>query len=406
MSHLLSSAGAMTTMAPAPAASATKHWSTEAAWVVAANLSQAAGPFVSLLAISHLHGLDAAGRFAYALALTTPLYLLLSFQLKALLLTHSATEFSTAAAAGIRSFSSVLGVAVVFGLLLLATPLAGILLAARLVESWAELYQTDQQRRQRSWRVALSSILRSMLLLASILCAPSVEEAIALYLLLSFTLLVFLDMDAVRFEVEFESQVLRSFLLRGVLLGGVLFLQSAHANIPRLALDHFGDEASLGIFATLSVLMQTGNLISSSFGQGLVPTLMTASLTRVLGLAALPALAGLLTLGILTALGDFPLSLLGLQGQPNAHGALLALGVAQISVWPAAMIGYALTARRLYRQQIYLSIALNGVSGMGSLLLIPRFGPAGAAFVMGLTAATMLLLSFVLLARSPRGAVQ
>ena len=390
--------GVMDTMAPTATPQA--RWLNDAAWAIVANLSQAAGPFLGLILISQAQGLEAAGRFAYAQALTTPIVLLLSFQLKALLLTHSAQELSTASAAGIRVLSTALGVAIAFALLLLFSPMAGLLMAARLVDSWAELFQADQQRSGRMWRSGLSAAVRAGCFLGAIAFTGSAEQGVAAYFVLSFILLVVFDMDSPGVGLNFDPAIWRCFLSRGALLGTVLFLNASQSSFPRLTLGHYTNEAALGSFATLSVLLQAGNLVASAFGQGLLPALATASLRRVIGWAVLPAVAGVVAFGAIFLAGDLFFQLFRVPRRADSAQTLLALGVSQIVVWPSAMIGYALTARRIYNQQIYLSLAMIAVAAISSLLLVPRYGAPGAAATLGISSTAMLLVSFWLLNRN------
>ena len=376
------------------------RWMTDSAWAIVANLSQAAGPFLGLILISQTHGLGAAGRFAFAQALTTPIILLLSFQLKALLLTHEVAELSTASAVGIRALSSALGLAVTFGLLIWVSPLAGLLMASRLVDSWAELFQADQQRNGRMWRAGSSAFARACCFLAAIAATASAEEGVAAYVLLSLFLLLVFDLDSSGFGFQFDPTIWKTIFRRGSVLAGAMFLQALQASIPRLVLGHFASEAALGSFATLCVILQTGNLIASAFGQGLLPFLGDAPIRRIVIWAGLPAAVAVIVLGATLLAGDLPLVLFHIPVHPEARRTILALSLSQLVVWPAAMLGYALTARRIYGQQIYLALGLNVVSAASSLLLIPRFGAPGAAVTLGMTSAVTLAAAFVLLRRN------
>jgi len=377
------------------------RWIGDSAWAVVANLSQAAGPFLGLILISRLHGLEAAGRFAYAQAFTTPVIHLLSLQLKALMLTHSEQELAFDSAAGMRTLSTALGLLSAVAMLVLVSPLAALLMVARLADSWAELFQAQYQRDGRMWRAGAGAAVRALAFLTAIAATGSAERGIAAYALVSLLIVVVFDAQSSQFRLSFNAGAWRIFFGRGALLSGAMFLQAAQASVPRIALGHYATEAALGAFATLSVILQTGNLIASSFGQALLPFLGAASLRRIVAWVAIPvAFAAVVWLGLHFAV-DLPILLFHFPVGVESKITLNALCLSQLAVWPAAVIGYALTARRVYTEQIYLAGALLVVAVIASWLLIPRYGAPGAAAALGIGAVSMLLISFFLLGRSP-----
>jgi O-antigen/teichoic acid export membrane protein len=367
------------------------RWLRGPAWVAVANLSQAAGPFLSLLIVAKVSGLQAAGALAYAQALTIPIAQLLSFQLKALILTHDEEELDLPQAVGIRLLTIAAGGIVAVGVLRFCGPLPAVLLMARLVDGWAEVYQSHWQREGVMDRAAASSILRSSMMVTSFYAAPSLELAGAVYLVLSLLLLLTFEAGWHDFSVRLDAAPLRRFLGRGFQLGVVMSLLAWQSSYPRLALESSGNLEALGAFAALSVLMQAGNLVASSYGQGLLPRFQTEGWWKMWGLILWPGLAGIAVLVGMFAAGDPILRLLGAEGMPDARGILLALGLAQLLVWPAAVAGCALTALRMYRTQIAIAVLLNAVSLVGSWLLVPRFGAVGVCVVLAGCAAAMLV---------------
>ncbi len=400
MAHATPSYGAMDCMALRLPPRA--RWIGDSAWVIAANLSQAAGPFLGLILISRLQGVEAAGRFAYAQAFTTPLILLLSLQLKALLLTHSERELTLAAAAGMRTLSTALGLLSAVALLVLVSPLAALLMVARLADSWAELFQAQQQRDGRMWRAGTGAVARSLVFLAAIASTASAERGIAVYALFSLLLVVVFDVRSSRFRLSFNLIAWKIFFARGALLSIAMFLLAAQASVPRIALGHYVSDAALGGFATLSVILQTGNLVASSFGQALLPSLGQASLRRIATWVTIPAVVAAAVLILFRLAPDLPMVFLHVPVGIESRHTLNALCLSQLAVWPAAVIGYALTARRIYSQQIYLSAVLLAVAALASWLLIPRFGAPGAAAALGISSISMLSLSCYLLGRTPQ----
>jgi O-antigen/teichoic acid export membrane protein len=392
----MSSACAIHTIEVAPTA---RRWWSDSFWAAVANLSQAAGPFVGLLLLARWHGLEAAGQFAYAQAVTAPLAQLLNFQLKALILTHGVDELPVALASSIRllSFPLALLLGVVLGIGL--NPVAGLWMIARVIDSWAEVFQANDQRLGRMPRAALSVALRAVGLVVCLALLPGASEAVLAYLVISLMLLIFLDWKFTPLQLQLHWLTLRPILQRGSLLGLMLFLQAAASSLPRIVLEGITDAATLGLFASLSILVQIGNLLASSYGQGLLPLLPQAPLRRIAFWCSIPFVAALAALLFEVWSEPLILRLLQLAPTPETSQILLSLGLGQLTIWPAAMIGYALTARRQYSSLLWIGGILVASSAVASALLIPHWGASGAAFAMTFSGAITLLCSFWCLAR-------
>ena len=369
-------------------------------WVMVANLAQAAGPFVGLLVIARWHGMAAAGQFAYAQALTAPIAQLLNLQLKALLLTHQVAELPLGTAVSIRILTSVVGVALILLLLFASGPLTGIWMGSRLADSWAELFQADLQRAGRMSRAAISVVLRAAGLVVLLALSASLEAALLGYVLFSLLLLFTFDWQPLRRQLNWNWAMLRPLVYRGVMLGVVLCLQAANSSIPRIVLEQNTDASTLGIFVTASVVLQAGNLLASAFGQILLPAMANSPLFRIASWTLVPFFAALFALFITVAASSWLLAFFHLASNSIAENTLLALSLAQLTIWPATMLGYALTARRLYREMLWLGLGLIVVSSFSSWLLVIPFGSVGAAMSIASSGLATVLICFWLLSRS------
>ncbi len=375
-----------------------RRWWQDTAWVAVANLSQAAGPFLALMLLARWHGLEAAGQFAYALAITAPLAQLLNFQLKALILTHSPDELPLSLTASIRAIVSFPAALLVLGLSIVTTSLVGLWMAARLIDSWAEIFQADLQRTGQMSRAAYSQALRAVGLVAAIWLAPSPTLAVLLFIAFSLMLLMLFDWRFLPLYFTLQWSTLGPVLHRGFVLGLVLFLQTTGASIPRLVLEGNTDIATLGLFASLSVLLQVGNLLSSSFGQSLLPQLPSASLARIALWSTIPLLGAIIAFAVGQLAQPLFFDLLRIPPTQQAREILLGLGLAQLTVWPAAMIGFALTAKRLYSQLLWVGASILIASAATSFWLIPKWGHFGAAMSIATVGAVTLVVSFTILA--------
>ncbi len=382
---------------PAAAASEYRFWK-DTVWVAVTNLSQATGPFLALLLLARWHGLEAAGHFAYALAITSPLAQLLNFQIKALILTHSITELPLSIAASIRGIVTIPVLLLICGLSVWIAPLSGLWMAVRLLDSWAEIFQANLQRSRQMAKPALSMAVRAAGLVIAICLAPSPAAAVGLYAGFSLLILLFLDWGFLPISLTSEWSALGTVFRQGLLLGVVLFMQAASASIPRIALERSSDAATLGLFSSLSVLLQIGNLLASAFGQSLIPRLPGASLTSIALWSGIPLLGAIAALALEQFAQPVLFNLLHIASSPEAREMLLSLGLAQLVVWPATMIGFALTARRRYNESLWIGATLLLVSTASSIFLVPQYGHYGAALSIAAVASVTLIMSFCLLA--------
>jgi len=348
--------------------------------------------------LARWHGLEAAGQFAYALAITAPLAQLLNFQLKALILTHSPDELPLSLTASIRAIVSFPAALLVLGLSIVTTSLVGLWMAARLIDSWAEIFQADLQRTGQMSRAAYSQALRAVGLVAAIWLAPSPTLAVLLFIAFSLMLLMLFDWRFLPLYFTLQWSALGPVLHRGFVLGLVLFLQTTGASIPRLVLEGNTDIATLGLFASLSVLLQVGNLLSSSFGQSLLSQLPSASLARIALWSTIPLLGAIIAFAVGQLAQPLFFDLLRIPPTQQAREILLGLGLAQLTVWPAAMIGFALTAKRLYSQLLWVGASILIASAATSFWLIPKWGHFGAAMSVATVGAVTLVVSFIILA--------
>jgi len=377
-----------------------RSWREDTFWVSLSNLAQAGGPFLGLLMLVRWHGLEAAGQFSFAQAVTAPLAQLLNFQLKALILTYSEQELPLHLASCVRALSSIPMLLICGGLAAVFSPLLGLWMFARMVDSWAEVFQAQKQRAQQMAQAAFSVILRAFLLILCLSAGSDLATSVLYYIGLSMMVLLFLDWRFTPLRLGFHRSAMIPVFKRGSILGVVLFLQAASSSFPRILLERSTDAATLGLFATLSVVLQAGNLLASAFGQGLLPSFAGASVRRIALWSAIPFGVALMAFVLLPITEPLLLSVLQIPSAASQHGLLVCLGLAQLLIWPSAMIGYSLTARRLYRELMWVAGGLVACSAITSLLLVPSLGSIGAAISLACTAGATLAHSYYFLIRN------
>lgn len=380
-----------------PAAERQPLWRS-AAWLTVSQLVHSSASFLALLLFARWEGLHAAGDFSYALAVSAPVVQLLSLQLKALLLTHSREEFPLVLALSVRALSAPAVLLLALTLFTVSSPLAGIWLLIRTVDAWAELLQSEHQRLHHPLAACWGGFMRTPLFLFCIFLTSDPTLSSLAYLALSIAILFLVDARCLRWSFNFDPEPLRYWVRRGAALGVVLFLYLAAANMPRLVLEHYAGPAALGVFAALFISAQTGSLMASALGQSLLPLFSVSSPKRILAWLGLPALGALAFLPILYRFDTVLLNVLRIPPSLENLHLIHTTAWCQCLIWPAAMAGYALTARRLYGPLQKVAWGMLAVSAVSSLLLIPVLGANGAALAAACQSGLLLGVTSFLLA--------
>ena len=139
-------------------------------------------------------------------------------------------------------------------------------------------------------------------------------------------------------------------------------LLSLNVNLPRYVVSaHLGVEA-LGYYTALTHLMVTGNTVVQALGQAGLSGLARShgsgdreSFLRLLGCLLFGALlVGLLCLGAALFLGAEILSFVYRKNYADYSSVFVWLSVGAVLTYLSSVLGYALTAARLFRVQVPL----------------------------------------------------
>ena len=143
----------------------------------------------------------------------------------------------------------------------------------------------------------------------------------------------------------------------------------------------------MGYYTALTHLMVTGNTLVQALGQAGLAGLARhsngdrESFPRLLFYMLFAALlVGLLCLGAALVFGAEILSFVYLKNYAGYASVLVWLSVGAVLSYLSSVLGYALTAARLFRVQVPLYSASAAVCLIGSLAWVPSYGLTGAAY--------------------------
>ena len=208
-------------------------------------------------------------------------------------------------------------------------------------------------------------------------------------------------------SLHWNREAITNLLVTLVPLGLVSFLISMQSSLPRLLLNRHGGESELGVFVALTAILIAGMGLAGSVSQAIVPRLAWLradddrhGFVRLL-LLLLTGSLGLTIAAVLGAwiVGPFVVRILYSAEYAEHNTALMWLAVACGVTLMGGFVGNAITVARQLRIQVVNNVIALGVLFALCLVLVPRYGIAGAAASIALSDIIVLLLNVVVLIR-------
>jgi O-antigen/teichoic acid export membrane protein len=402
-----------------------RAWANDASWLLGANVLRNLGLIVILVFLARLTTPEVVGRYALALAITTPVFTFAQLGIKGIYLTiatrHRLVAYSTLLIASTM-------VAVLISLVLAVTffpqGVLTVLIVAliKVADSFAELFTAPLQLAGSTRTVflagAVTAILGSMATLSALVMTGSLDASlVALLVVSAAATLLILVIPALRGSSEatnLSHGVLlewRPLLLAGVPMGLTNSVLALVVALPQYFLAPLHGQASVGIFAVLMYLLAVADIFTGTLTQAWIPSArraVAAAATRVAFVRGVLLTAGRWTL-IFVPLSAAGL-LIGAVLLPVMFGAeyaldtqrAIALAIA-VLVLPLAHFGStAVVVRNLYTHSVIASVIAATVVALASAMLVPPFGILGALWATASGLAVRGAISIVILTASRR----
>ncbi|HEY5176162.1 MAG TPA: hypothetical protein VII95_11425 [Terriglobales bacterium] len=396
------------------------------AWALAGNVIYALCQWGMISVLAKRGTTAAVGQFALALAITAPLFMLTNLFLRGIQATDARSDFAFADYFTLRAVGTSTGLLIV-GVILLASrhdsATWGVVMfvaAAKAVESFTDVIAGLLQKHERLDQVAISMMLKGgfsvIAFTAAYLRWHSVVAASATLCVTWLAVFLAYDLRVARKLLGNESYLAwdRSVLLKLAKLaapvGIVMALVSLNGNVPRYAVARYGGSSELGIFAALAYLVVVVSLIVNALGQSAIVRLsrsFAAGDTRhFANLLKRMSLVGIGLSGVGMVLASvFGRTVLRLLYGPEyaAHLGLLLILVATSGVTAvASFLGCGMSAARRFREQLPVTAVTVTTCATAAYLLTPRWGLAGAAVAILLSAVAQVAGSLIVLAKAIR----
>jgi O-antigen/teichoic acid export membrane protein len=400
------------------------------AWTLAGNLIYAGTQWGILVLLARLGTPATVGQFSLGLAITAPIMLFASLQLRSVEATDAQGLFGFSDYASLRLLTTMAGIAVILaiGTVAYRGNIALVITAFGLskgVESLSDVIYGLWQQQERMELIGKSLILRgSLALVLSWICFASFRTVwAAVFGIAAAWAVVFAVYDipnAMQVAATTGESIVPSFSVTSmkelfrvsVPLGIVVMLASLNINVPRYVIYHVEGIRELGIFSAVGYILVSGNLVVNSLGQSATPRLAAyfsggrLDEFRRLSNRLIYIGAAVGSLGVLASLFAGRWILTVLYGREYAgHVRLLTwmMGAAGFT-YMASFAGYSLTAARKFRVQMPLFAFIMLLTLGLCAVMVRTNGATGAAQAVCAAGVVQLLVTIWLLRRgcSPR----
>jgi O-antigen/teichoic acid export membrane protein len=394
-------------------------------WSFVGFVGYAGCQWLMLSVMAKLGNPTVVGKFAFALALSAPVFMFTNLNLRAVQSTDALSEYKFSDYATLRLLGSSVALSVIvvasFFLRLPRTALVVVLLVAlfKFLESFGDLVAGLMQKFEKLDRAAIALLLRGSISIGVFAVTFAIWRSLPLSLIAwvacAAVVIVSYDFSVARKLTSFEGgrlglhwPQLKSLAVTSLPLGLVSAITSFNTNIPRYAIQHVLSVADLGIFASIAYPVAAAAIISNSLGQSALARLSRLFAERrikeferlVLKLVAFGAGLGLLAIILVLAWGN---SLLAILYTPEytRQGNLFALLALTAGLnCTGCFLTYALTAARKFSIQFPISILCMVTTFLTSALLVPRYHLMGAALALLCSAFLLITTTGIMLKRA------
>ncbi len=369
-----------------------------------------------LVVLAKLGNPEMVGRFALGLAVTAPIVMFSNLQLQAVIRTDTRGSYQLGEYLGLRVITTTLAmVAIALAIVVVGYPkeTALVILAlglAKSVGSISDVVEGFLQLHERMDWVTQSRMLKGTLSIVALGAAVYLTNSvfigsIALFLAWLAVLIGFDMFNArrilrmrqpesgvlppfIQVRPKWNRHQLKSLALLAFPLGIGALLSSLNTNVPRYVVERHMGETDLGIYAAMAYIMVAGSLVMQALGEPSSPRLaayfdsgdLPAFRSLMLRLIGFGAICGLVGVVASATVGHLVLRLLYTDEFASQSSVLTLLAVAAGLNFVTAFLIYGLTAARRLRAQAPSNLIVVATTFGASMLLVPKYGLAGAAY--------------------------
>jgi O-antigen/teichoic acid export membrane protein len=394
-------------------------------WSFAGWVGYAACQWLMLSVMAKLGSSEVVGQFAFALAISAPVFMLTNLQLRGVQSTDALNEYSFSDYVTLRLVGSTAAVLVIAAACLFlkltrtATLVVVLVALFKSLESFSDVIAGLMQKCEMLDSVAIALLLRGGASIAVFgICFAiwhSLPVALICWISTAALVIVSYDFRVARrlaavgggIRLNFNRTTLRALAISSLPLGLVSAIASFNTNIPRYTIEHVLGVSDLGIFASIAYPVTAATIIANSLGQSALARLSRLFVERrlrefnllVLKLVAFGAgLAGIAVVGVLTC-GNRLLAFMYTPEYARQGNLFVLLVLAAGFNAISCFLSYALTAARQFRVQLPINAFCMLTTIIASIVMVPRFHLIGAAFALLCSASLLIAATGIILFR-------
>lgn len=367
-------------------------------WSFIGNSIFALSLWLILSMISRNYGVELLGWYSYCLAIISPIFSLLSFNLKAYQSTDVELEYDFYFYFRFRVFFVIVSVLFLFFISFFLEVDKGyylvfmLLVFLKVSEFVSDVCHGEFIRNDLVRNVGFSLLLRGLVSLLCLFFVSYISEsylAFIFLLVVSYVLiLVFYDLRKVSLyqsnKLGFDEY--KKIFITVFPLGVVVFVNVLCVNIPKYFVEYYEGMEMLGVYTGVSYFIIVGSVFMNSLGQVTVPLIRRSFISggkpqRFLFI--MYSFAGLLSiLGVFIAyiLGEYFLVLFYGNGFVGYQEYLVFIMIVASLMYFSTVGGIFLTSMKLFKEQGYVSVIFMLFSLVSCYYLVPLFGLWGAAY--------------------------
>jgi O-antigen/teichoic acid export membrane protein len=380
------------------------------AWTLAGNILYAACQWGILISIAKLGTPAMVGQFALGLAVSAPVFMLTSLQLRAVLATDARDEYHVAHYFALRILGTAAGLILIAGFVALShfrrdTAMVILLVSlAKAAETLSDIVYGFWQKHEHFDKIAIALSGRGLGTFAAVAVVLYFTRSIVLATTAMaaywFVWLATYERNGAKnllagvsshesLQADWNREECKRLAVLSMPLGIVMLLLSLNANFPRYFVEHYLGEAALGYFAAMAYVFVAGNTLMAAMGQSSLPRLARQfdsnrpAFVRLLkNMVSLGAAVGFAGVGLGVFFGPAFLRLVYRADYAQYANVFIWLMVGAAFAFVGSMLGYAMTAARVFRPQVPLFLGTTAVTALACWITIPRWGLTGSAYAV------------------------
>ncbi|HZR58095.1 MAG TPA: hypothetical protein VFA74_14570 [Terriglobales bacterium] len=385
-------------------------------WSLAGWVGYAACQWLMLSVLAKFGSPTIVGQFAFALALSAPIFMFTNLNLRGVQSTDALREYCFPDYVTLRLIGSAVALLAIISicpfLKLTHSALLIVLLVAlfKSLESFGDVIAGLMQKYEMLDSAAIAVLLRgglSILLFAvTFVLWRDLPLALLVWLVCAGAVIANYDFRVARrlaaheggASLRFSWRQLQGLALTSLPLGFVSAIGSFNTNIPRYMIQHVLSVSELGIFASIAYPVTAATIIANSLGQSALARLSRLFAEGrirefkhlVLKLISVGAGLGILAVTLVLTCGNRLLTLLYTPEYAKQGSLFVLLATTAGLNCVGCFLMYALTAARKFKIQFPISLACMLATFCGAIFFVPRFRLIGAALAL-LCSASLLI---------------